>query len=69
MCETSWPRPPRRGRPSAEIGDKRATDQEMKRELLERAQELTAEVYRYADLLVGAGLAGSVKPGGSKDPN
>ncbi|GAA2138902.1 Eco57I restriction-modification methylase domain-containing protein [Glycomyces algeriensis] len=53
----------------AEIGDKSATDQEMKRELLERAQELTAEVYRYADLLVGAGLAGSVKSGGSKDPN
>ncbi|WP_205324999.1 Eco57I restriction-modification methylase domain-containing protein [Glycomyces sp. YM15] len=53
----------------AEIGDKSATDQEIKRELLERAQELTAEVYRYADLLVGAGLAGGVKSGGSKDPN
>jgi hypothetical protein len=53
----------------AEIGDKSAADQEMKRELLERAQGLTAEVCRYADLLVGAGLAGSVKSGGSKDPN
>ncbi|WP_051392744.1 Eco57I restriction-modification methylase domain-containing protein [Glycomyces arizonensis] len=42
-----------------EIGDKSATDQEMKRELLERARELTDEAGRYADLLVGAGLAGN----------
>ena len=53
----------------AEIGDKSATDQEMKRDLLERAQQLTAEASRYADLLVGAGLAASVKGAGSKDPN
>ncbi|HEU5130408.1 MAG TPA: DNA methyltransferase [Glycomyces sp.] len=42
-----------------EIGDKSAADQEMKRELLERARELTEEAGRYGDLLVGAGLAGN----------
>lgn len=53
----------------AEIGDKSVSDQERKRELLAIAQSLTQEAGRYADLVVGAGLAGSVKSAGSKDPN
>ena len=53
----------------AGIGDLSAADQKKKRELLNQAQDLAREAYRYADLLVGAGLAGSAKSGGSKDPN
>lgn len=40
------------------LGDKSAGDQEMKRDLLEHAQTLTAEAARFADLVVGAGMTG-----------